>query len=34
LILFSTGRTRLDDTFSEIEKLGSQVLAQRPPGNK
>jgi hypothetical protein len=28
--LFFTGRTRLDDTFSEIEKPGSQVLAQKP----
>jgi hypothetical protein len=26
--------TRLDETFSEIEKLGSQVLAQKPPQNK
>jgi alpha-1,4-digalacturonate transport system substrate-binding protein len=34
LILFSTGRTRLDETISEIEKLGSQVLAQKPPHNK
>jgi ABC-type glycerol-3-phosphate transport system substrate-binding protein len=34
LILFSTGRMRLDDTISEVEKLGSQVLAQRPPHNK
>jgi alpha-1,4-digalacturonate transport system substrate-binding protein len=34
LILYSTGRTRLDDTISEVEKLGSQVLAQRPPQNK
>ncbi len=34
LILFSTGRTRLDRTLSEIEKLGSQVLEQkRPPHN-
>jgi hypothetical protein len=34
LILYSTGRTRLENTISEIEKLGSQVLAQRPPQNK
>jgi hypothetical protein len=34
LILFSIGRTRLDDTFSEIEKPGSQVLRQRTPQNK
>ena len=26
LILFSTGRTRLEDTISAIDKLGSQVL--------
>jgi hypothetical protein len=34
LFLFSIGQTRLDETFSEIEKLGSQVLAQKPPQNK
>jgi alpha-1,4-digalacturonate transport system substrate-binding protein len=28
LILFSTGRAQLDDTLSEIEKLGSRVLKQ------
>jgi ABC-type glycerol-3-phosphate transport system substrate-binding protein len=34
LILYSTGRMRLDRTISEIEKLGSQVLKQkRPPSN-
>jgi hypothetical protein len=26
LILYSTGRTSLDDTISQIDKLGSQVL--------
>jgi hypothetical protein len=26
LILFSTGRKRLEDTISAIDKLGSQVL--------
>ena len=26
--------TRLDETFSEIEEVGSQVLAQKPPQNK
>jgi ABC-type glycerol-3-phosphate transport system substrate-binding protein len=34
LILFSTGRTRLDDTLSEIEKLGSRVLEQNQPVSK
>jgi alpha-1,4-digalacturonate transport system substrate-binding protein len=34
LILFSTGRMRLDDTLSEIEKLGSQVLEQTQPVSK
>ena len=34
LILYSTGRMRLDRTISEIERLGSQVLKQkRPPSN-
>jgi hypothetical protein len=28
LIVFSTGRAKLDDTLSEIEKLGSRVLKQ------
>ena len=34
LILFSTGRTRLEETFSEIEKLGSQVLQRSQPVSK
>jgi alpha-1,4-digalacturonate transport system substrate-binding protein len=33
LILYSTGRTRLDDTISEIQKLGSQVLEQKRARN-
>ena len=34
LILYSTGRMRLDRTISEIEKLGSQVLKQKRPPSK
>jgi ABC-type glycerol-3-phosphate transport system substrate-binding protein len=34
LILFSTGRSHLDRTMSEIEKLGSQVLEQNRPAAK
>lgn len=34
LILFSTGRRQLDDTLSEIEKLGSQVLERNQPVSK
>ena len=34
LILFSTGRTQLDDTISEIQKLGSRVLKQNQPAGK
>ena len=34
LILYSTGRRRLDDTIAEIEKLGAQVLDQKRSRNK
>jgi hypothetical protein len=34
LILFSTGRAQLDDTISEIQKLGSRVLNQNQPAGK
>jgi alpha-1,4-digalacturonate transport system substrate-binding protein len=34
LILYSTGRSHLDGTISEIEKLGSQVLEQNRPSAK
>jgi alpha-1,4-digalacturonate transport system substrate-binding protein len=34
LILYSTGRSQLDRTISEIEKLGSQVLKENRPAAK
>ena len=34
LILFSAGRTRLEETLSEIEKLGYQVLQHNKPASK
>ena len=34
LILYSTGRSQLDGTISEIEKLGSQVIEQNRPAAK
>jgi alpha-1,4-digalacturonate transport system substrate-binding protein len=34
LILYSTGRSSLDGTLSEIEKLGSQVFEQNRPAAK
>jgi len=34
LILYSTGRRRLDDTIAEVEKLGTQVLDQKRSRNK
>jgi alpha-1,4-digalacturonate transport system substrate-binding protein len=34
LILYSTGRSPLDRTISEIEKLGAQVLQQNKPAAK
>ena len=34
LILYSTGRSKLDATISQIEKLGSQVFEQNRPAGK
>ena len=34
LILYSTGRSKLDGTISEIEKLGSQIFEPTRPSAK
>jgi hypothetical protein len=33
LILYSTGRSKLDDTISEINKLGARVLKRNEPAS-